>query len=164
MIDIEIIEFLKGISKDMDIIVEINNEMQQEGLWIHSEKKIQINEEVIKQSAKEKNIETPIYALIIFSHELGHAADLELAEIDEKMSIYRNLIFEKGFNKSWMDKFSFYSLRAEENAWSFAENFIDPKMENDFKSIKKESLSLHKQILKYQSKLLKKNNKASIEV
>jgi len=160
---VDIIAFLKDeFEENNPITIERNNAMLNHGLFIPSSTTIQINEKLINESAKKEGIDIKVYAVIIYLHEFGHATDLELAEIDSKITHYLNLINKHGYNSSWANKYEFYSLKAEINAWSIAEKLISPKLMETFIKMKNDSLKLHKSILKSEKKYFKLTNKASI--
>lgn len=160
---IDIIEFIKDVfGLNSPISIEKNNEMLYQGLWIPATATIQLNERLIKESAEKEGIDIKTYAVIIYLHEFGHATDSELVEIDNKITQYLSLIDKKGYNSSWANKYEFYSLKAEVNAWRNAEELISPELMGPFIKMKNESLNLHKSILKTEKKYFKLTNKASI--
>ncbi|PXW88832.1 hypothetical protein DFR56_103338 [Pseudogracilibacillus auburnensis] len=161
---VDLIEFLKDSFTDAEsnLIIKKDNEMLQEALYVPVESTILINEILMKESANENHIDIKEYASIIYLHEVGHVLDPDLNDIDTQMTKALKNIYDNGFNERLFNKYAFNSYSAEENAWEIARNLINDDFLENFLKIKKESLNLHKNILKSEKELLKLDNRTSL--
>jgi hypothetical protein len=141
----DILKFVKDLISELgvNLNVESTSDIYGEAVYVPHKRCIEINEELLRKSAKERNVKLDEYVAIIIFHELGHYMDEELVEIDQKINYYRGLIKKNGYKKEWAEQIKHYSLKAEQNAWSNAEKLISNKLIPLFTKIKEESLQFH---------------------
>ncbi|WP_286231296.1 hypothetical protein [Neobacillus mesonae] len=153
----EILSFCNEVLNEKEIVIplELTNDPNFEMYYDFEQKKIFINENRIRDNYKKYNAPLLKYVRIILYHELGHALDNSLKDINEDIDQCYTKINENPLSNQvslLYTRINKNSLQAEINAWSIAETLKEPQFTNLFFKVKKNELKQHKVTSKLEKK------------
>ncbi|MDU9695553.1 hypothetical protein O0Q50_30590 [Priestia aryabhattai] len=150
-------ELISKINAELRMKLKFRSDstIEHTAFYVSSEECIEVNEGLLEEEARAKNINLKDYTYIIISHEIGHALDKQLPKIDTKIQRFERILKTQGYKEEIANRLMMCKLEAEQNAWNHAENIVTPKFNLLFNQIKSESLKKSKENFKLEKQLLK---------